>query len=243
MEPGYRKKLFTSYDRTHSSYLIEDEKKIFSWTKRYIAHNYLSQLSRYDRASANVLDIGCGRGYFLAALQSFGYKYLYGVDLSPADIEKAKLFVPNIEFHCQDGRDYLCSNKNGFDIILIKAVMEHIPKEEVLPFLIDIKQGLKVGGVAIVDVPNMDWIFATHERYMDFTHEVGFTKESLRQVMNNCFSIVNIIPGEHVVSSNPLKIIKRVVGKTILNTLLVWSEPDGRGSPLWSRSIIGFGTD
>ena len=119
--------------------------------------------------------------------------------------------------------------------------MEHIPKGEVLPFLDQIRQGLRVGGLAIVDVPNMDWIFAPHERYMDFTHEVGFTKESLRQVMNNCFSDVSIVPSDHVLSNNPLTIIKRFVGRTILNTLLVWSEPDGIGNPLWARSIIGLG--
>ena len=241
MESGYRKKLFDKYDHTHSSYLNQNEEKVFRWTKRYILRNYLSHINNYDKESAKVLDIGCGRGYFLAGLQYFGYKNLFGVDLSPDDIERAMVFTPDIEFFSQDGREYLSTNKEQFDIILIKAVMEHIPKEEVMPFFDQITQGLKVGGVAIIDVPNMDWIFASHERYMDFTHEGGFTKESLRQVMNNCFNDVKILPGEHVLSNNPIIILKRFLGRMLLNTLLVWSEPDGIGNSLWSRSIIGIG--
>lgn len=51
-----------------------------------------------------------------------------------------------------------------------------------LSFLQSIHFGLKQGWGVIIDVPNMDWLFASHERYMDFTHELGFTVESLGQL-------------------------------------------------------------
>ena len=54
-------------------------------------------------------------------------------------------------------------------------------KDRVLPLLEKISSSLKPDGMAIIDVPNMDWILGQHERYMDFTHEVGFTRESLAQ--------------------------------------------------------------
>ena len=65
--------------------------------------------------------------------------------------------------------------------------MEHIEKNRILEFLELVNNSLIEGGIALIEVPNMDWIWASHERYMDFTHEVGFTKESLRQIMRNFF--------------------------------------------------------
>jgi len=102
MESGYRKRLFDTYNLTHSSYINHNEQQIYRWSKRYIAHNYLSKMSNYDSESARILEIGCGRGYFLAGLQTFGYKKKLGVDLSPGDVEKAKVFAPGNGFLCQD---------------------------------------------------------------------------------------------------------------------------------------------
>ncbi len=44
----------------------------------------------------------------------------------------------------------------------------------------------------MIDVPNMDWIWASHVRYMDFTHECGFTEESLIEVLKPQFQNIQI---------------------------------------------------
>ena len=109
---------------------------------------------------------------------------LTGVDLSPHDIEEAAQRVPRATFVHASAIDFLSSHEAAFDVVVARAILEHTPKAEVLPFLSAAAHALRPGGVAIVDVPNMDWLFAGHERYMDFTHEVGFTRESLAQVMD-----------------------------------------------------------
>ena len=59
---------------------------------------------------------------------------------------------------------------------------------------------LRAGGAVLIDVPNMDWLFAGHERYMDFTHELGFTQESLSQLLGGVFSEVVVRPVDNDLS-------------------------------------------
>jgi hypothetical protein len=126
-------------------------------------------------------------------------------------------------------------------MILIKAVLEHIPKQEVIPLLERIKHALKPGGLVLVDVPNMDWLFAQHERYMDFTHEVGFTLESLRQVMVNIFADVRVAPVDSIIVDDVWVNLKMKIGRYLLGKLLMWAEPQGASTPIWARSLIGVG--
>lgn len=108
------------------------------------------------------------------------------MDLSVKDIEIARKRNPKIEFWVGDALDQN-SYCRDYDVIISRAVLEHIKKEDVFKFIENMKMHLKDNGLLIVDVPNMDWLYAQHERYMDFTHEGGFTKESLEEVIGMFF--------------------------------------------------------
>src|SRR6202022_3303381 len=65
-----------------------------------------------------VLDLGCGTGRLLAALEpSVGV----GVDFSPAMIEEARRRYPHLEFHLGDIEDASTFNEipGPFDVILL----------------------------------------------------------------------------------------------------------------------------
>jgi SAM-dependent methyltransferase len=127
-----------------------------------------------------------------------GFKLVHGIDLSPEDVEACKKIAPRANVVCGDASEFLPLRQEEFDIILLKAVLEHMGKEQVIPFLQHVRRALRKGGTAIIDVPNMDWLLAQHERYMDFTHELGFTRESLSQVMRNVFDDVSVFKGKAV---------------------------------------------
>jgi 2-polyprenyl-3-methyl-5-hydroxy-6-metoxy-1,4-benzoquinol methylase len=240
-QSSYRQRLFTNYDETHVKYLDIDEDAKLAWFQQYAQDHYLVHLTHYACASAAVLDIGCNRGYLLAALASIGFRHLVGIDLSPADVARARMIVPTAEVVCVDAFDYLSNHVNRFDIVIMKAVLEHTPKQETIPLLEKIEQALKPGGMALIDVPNMDWLFAQHERYMDFTHEVGFTSESLRQVMTNVFSNVTVVPVDNIRTMSTLGNLKKRIGRYLLGTLLMWADPQGASTHIWARSLIGVG--
>jgi len=237
----YKRKLLKSYNLTHVAYLDTDDQSKLDWFLKYVKRNYLSCINRYDKNSSKILEIGCNRGYMLTALKSFGFQNLHGVDLSPDDVEKAKILVPSAEVVCADAFDYLKDKLEQFHIIILKAVLEHVQKDEIMPFLEKIKDSLNFEGSAIIDVPNMDWLFASHERYMDFTHEVGFTKESLRQIMNSVFSSVHVIAVDNILESSLFTTGKKRIARFICKKILSWADPESAGNPIWARSIIGIG--
>jgi len=77
----YRERLFARYDSTHAAYLDSDDVSKVRWFTEYARGNYLSHMRGFDRDSAEVLDIGCNKGYLLAALESLGWNLLHWLDL------------------------------------------------------------------------------------------------------------------------------------------------------------------
>ena len=243
MSDDYRSKLFSSYNATHVSHLDADDESKLAFFREYSRINYLPHLENLDRNSAEILEIACNKGYLLAALHSFEFKKLFGVDLSPLDVEKAKQIVSSADISYANAFDYLGENVEKFDVIILKAVLEHIKKDQVIPLLEAIKSSLKPAGMVIIDVPNMDWLLAQHERYMDFTHEVGFTRESLAQVMRQVFSSVHIERGKPVMGSGLKSRVERQLRAILVFFLNLVFRLIGEGaSDTWwdSRSIIGI---
>lgn len=237
----YKDKLFKSYHSSHVIHLDVDEKTKIEWFTNYARSNYLKFVNGYDRDRSNILDIGCNSGYLLYSLSILGFRNLNGVDLSPDDIAKAKELIPSAYIEYTDAMAYLANHKEQFDIIIMKAVLEHIDKDKILPFLYSVESGLKEGGIALIDVPNMDWLFASHERYMDFTHEVGFTKESLRQIMSNVFTNVSVEPIDHIIDSSLFSKFKKRFARYVIGLFFSWADPEGASNPIWARCIIGIG--
>lgn len=240
MAEAHRRRLFATYNETHVAQVDPSDNAKLGWFRDYVQQHYLPQFVPLRPNQARILDIGCNKGYLLAVLAEHGFEHLVGVDLSPVDVAIAKTIAPTAETICIDASDYLAQHVEQFDAIIIKAVLEHLPKTETLPMLEAIHRALKPSGMVLVDVPNMDWLFAPHERYMDFTHEAGFTSESLQQVLRNVFPQVTVF----AVDSSPSdgwRGIKKRVARFVLNRLLSWADAEGGKLPIWSRSLVGIG--
>ncbi|MDQ2938250.1 MAG: class I SAM-dependent methyltransferase [Acidobacteriota bacterium] len=243
MTDNYRHRLFSSYNATHASYLDPDDDSKLDWFLDYARNNYLPHINRLDRNSTQVLEIACNKGYLLAAFHTLGFKHLHGIDLSPDDVETAKSLLPNATITCIEALNYLDSNKSRFNLIVLKALLEHVQKDQVLTLLEKIRAGLAPEGTVMIEVPNMDWLFAQHERYMDFTHEVGFTREALAQVMRNVFDDVAIVRGRSAGGQST----KRKLGDLVRPALVAFMNigfrilGEGASDTWWdSRSIIGI---
>jgi len=243
MAEDYRHRLFASYNTTHASHLDADDLAKRDWFISYARKNYVSHLKHLDPDSARILEIACNKGYLLAALQSLGFRALHGVDLSPVDVAKAQSLLPEASITCTDAATYLDRKRGSFDLIVLKALLEHVSKEQVIPLLEKVKAGLAPNGLVMIEVPNMDWLFAQHERYMDFTHEVGFTRESLAQVMRNVFTNVTVIRAAPVVGQGLKTKLAAFIRPALVFTLRIGFRILGEGaSETWweSRSIIGI---
>jgi 2-polyprenyl-3-methyl-5-hydroxy-6-metoxy-1,4-benzoquinol methylase len=116
----------------------------------------------------NVLDIGCGRGEFLALMREQGVA-ARGIDLS----EESAAQCRQIGLHAEvaDLFLYLSPREQEFDGIFSSQVVEHLDPLR-LPEMIRLcATSLRRGGLLVVETPNPEClaIFATHF-YLDPTH-------------------------------------------------------------------------
>jgi 2-polyprenyl-3-methyl-5-hydroxy-6-metoxy-1,4-benzoquinol methylase len=190
-----------TYDQSYYNQTADEYHAMYS--------NYLPQ----DRNS-RVLDIGCGKGFFLYYLIQQGYINILGIDADLSSIEHTKEFVTK---QCQqiDAEDYLSDKNDYFDLVVMNEVLEHIPKEQIIPLLKMIHNSLREKGIIICYVPNMENPFTSYTRYHDFTHTIGFTQNSLKMVLNAAgFKSTSIvIPGGQ--KKGAKKVVKKLLRQII----------------------------
>ncbi|HZF60274.1 MAG TPA: glycosyltransferase [Desulfovibrio sp.] len=129
----------------------------------------------------NALDIGVGHGYLLRYLKEQGFNDLMGIDIDTelANHSANYLKTYNIPVFNYDAFDFLPSRVEHFGLITAFDVIEHFPLEEGLKFLTNIYNSLVPGGIVVLRTPNMANLFGGYSRYMDLTHQMGFTDHSL----------------------------------------------------------------
>lgn len=130
---------------------------------------------------AAVLDLGCGDGALLAVARALGRRRLAGVDRSPQqaraardrglDIRQGEL-LPTLQTLAAE----------SLDCVVAFDVLEHLQRPELLPLLDQARRVLRPGGRLIAHVPNGESPFVGMVRYGDLTHELAFTRRSLRQL-------------------------------------------------------------
>jgi 2-polyprenyl-3-methyl-5-hydroxy-6-metoxy-1,4-benzoquinol methylase len=133
---------------------------------------------KYKR-KGKVLDIGCGRGYFLLACSNKGYD-VEGIDIS-ADVAAYVNRELGIPVHIGEVVDIELPDKT-YDVITMWHSLEHTPDPNV--YIQKARRWLKDDGILVVDVPN----YASHDAMKTWNNWVGwqipyhfyhFTKNSL----------------------------------------------------------------
>lgn len=181
-----------------------------------------------DRHAA-ILEVGPG-GCELAELlvTERGYQQVTIIDREPEVVEMAaSIGVEAVR--CDDLVEGLAGTGRRFDVIIMLHVLEHMTKASVIPVLRAVRAALADGGVALVEVPNMgDPFSGLHARYADFTHEVGFTEESLRYVLDQAgFTGVQFL--DPVGATGRLgRPLQRAARRVVHLGLRVISLPNGR---------------
>lgn len=172
----YQEYISKHFAAIHPPEKIKQEFKDYS---KYFRANYLRFLPNHK--DAKIVDLGCGMGHFINFLKNEGYKNYLGIDLSQENIK----FCKNLNLRVQKDEmlKFLEKNKESFDAIIINDVIEHFKKDDVFKLLRLARQSLKPKGILIIKTLNAaNYMLAGSSRYVDITHEISFTEESLRQV-------------------------------------------------------------
>jgi 2-polyprenyl-3-methyl-5-hydroxy-6-metoxy-1,4-benzoquinol methylase len=181
---SYRKIFYTKYFETQAGRRLDadDLKKVFAAEVTAFGKEILPHIRK--EKTAKILDIGCGYGQLVKALQLAGWPQTEGIDLSPDMVSQAETFgVKGVQQ--ADLLTFLEAHKNTYDVITGMDIIEHFGKDELTELLMKVNAALKPDGVAVFRTPNTDAAFFTIYSYGDFTHENYMNGSSALQVMYN----------------------------------------------------------
>jgi SAM-dependent methyltransferase len=130
---------------------------------------------------ASIVDLACGGGRLLYFFKQSGFKNISGVDISPAQIRLASQVVPNV--YGANILEWLHKNTACYDLIIGLDIIEHLHKTEVFDILDLCHSALKPGGRLILQTVNCESPWGNIILYGDFSHEVGFTHNSLSRLL------------------------------------------------------------
>ena len=156
-------------------------------TVEQATHEYAPLLPQNPDAA--ILDLGFGRGWFIAACLKHGYANIYGADFGIARKAHVRDWSPSVkelyEIETNIG-DFLAGYRERFDLIHMSHVIEHIPKYSLLYVVDALYWALKPGGVLLLRTPNMEGPCATSSLYVTLAHEYGFAGSNLNSLLNIC---------------------------------------------------------
>ncbi|MCE3036861.1 class I SAM-dependent methyltransferase [Helicobacter sp. faydin-H20] len=153
--------------------------------ENYKLPSYMANII-HKNLNARILDFGCGFGQNLLAISQIlktarGGGQVKGIDINLQAIESCKNQGLDAEV-VEDIFTYQPIEK--FDIIFITHVLEHFPKDQIIPLLKYLKSHLlKDKGILLIAVPNAQSHTGAYWAYEDFTHNVLFTSGSLIYVL------------------------------------------------------------
>jgi 2-polyprenyl-6-hydroxyphenyl methylase/3-demethylubiquinone-9 3-methyltransferase len=144
-------------------------------------------------AGVRVLDVGCGSGWFSAALSEAGFS-VSGVDVAAEALRRARLRASGVEFALAREGEELPFEAGSFGAAWLGEVLEHV--QDGIALLEEVARVLEPGGVLIASTPDHGLALRARlalsrrafERHFDprSDHVRFFTASSLRTLLEVC---------------------------------------------------------
>ena len=164
-------------------------------------------VDRYELRGRNVIEIGCGDGYFLYSLQQAG-AICFGIEPSIAQHRIASERGLCVKQGILANKEIL--DEGPFDAFVTRQVFEHV--EDMRDFLLTIRANLQPDAIGLVEVPNLNKLIE-ESRFFDFIpeHINYFTPKSLSLILQlTGYDVLDVSPvqeGESLLATvrwNPL---------------------------------------
>ncbi len=154
-------------------------------------HEILPVISHNKQSS--ILEIGCGNGFILSALQKKGYQHVFGIEPSKNAIAQA-----DAKIRKKITRNILKKNvfpARSFDYILCFQTLDHIPNPNI--FLSICHSLLKKNGIIIFFLHNVQSVSSRllkeKSPIIDIEHTFLYAPNTLTElVKKNAFSVISL---------------------------------------------------
>jgi len=207
---------------------------------RFYQRNYFKYLK--VGPTERVLVVSCGPGYFLKALEQNGISNTLGIDSDPAKINYAK----KKKLNAKEAKaiEYLKSNNDRYDVIVLEQEINHLTKDEVLSFLNLCHRNLNVGGRLVVHSLNgANPITGAEALAQNFDHFNTFTEYSLSQILEYCdFQVARVFPlNLYIFYENPLNCLGLFADTLLQGLFRLLFVFYGKHNRLFSKKIGAIG--
>jgi len=171
----------SSFDYTNE---LKGLEKTYSSLFKYI--------NKYDIEKNKFLDVGCANGFLVKKAKDFGFKHVYGSEISFNAINASDDSIKkNILQGPFDPKNY---KKNSFDVVFFAMIIEHF--ENPNKFLNDVYKILKPGGLLIGITHDekhfLSKILKNKHPIINDEHIAVFDKNTLKKIMKkNLFKVLN----------------------------------------------------
>ncbi len=152
--------------------------KTFQFLRAHLSHDH------------RVLDLGCGSGDLSAQMASHVHRVV-ALDHNPSLIEVAKKnhSQDNLEFQCAEANDYLSSNHDAFDVLVLSHVLEHLDEPEA--FLSGYKLFFRYFYLEVPDLERTPLNTYRHQlkvrlQYSDNDHIWEFDRDDMQELIRKC---------------------------------------------------------
>jgi SAM-dependent methyltransferase len=140
--------------------------------------SHVIKLTNISPSNSVLLDAGCGTGYLVNKLTTYGYNTM-GVDRSKAMIDYAKTKYPDINVSIGDLEDPMTYNTRTFTHILCNEKTVYEIKDKV-GFFRNCHHWLQSGGFFIIEIKDITKETNTSRHFGDFNY-----KSSMKQMKEN----------------------------------------------------------
>ena len=171
----------TSLNRHYSELYAGDPRS--AWRELGAREKARSVDALVDRPVGRVVDVGCGEGSVIAALQgSLGAAGFSGFEVAPAAIEAARRrqYASAVEFALFDGCRIPTDDK-AFDLAILSHVLEHVADPRSL-----LHEAARVASRVVIEVPLELHLRTPRFRWDDTGHINVFNRSSIRYLVEGC---------------------------------------------------------
>ncbi len=191
MQENYQKEMTDNESGSglHSNYILERQKRKKSFAKLY--NSRLSFIESFYPEKGNLLDIGCGAGFFLNIAKERGWN-CHGMEILPEYIKYAQKNFDLKHIRLESLDEPISYGANAFDVITLWDLIEHLRNP--LKSLQKINRIMKPGGLLAMWTPNVKNSIILKEKWTGYKilqHFYFFSEDSLKNMLKKTgFKIV-----------------------------------------------------